>query len=534
MDKTKQKSSDKRESKASSTPQKPVTLPTNTDKRLVLQRNGIAARINKNLFVFKYFYFLFYSAAGTTFPFLVRYFYQIGLSNGQVLVLSAVRPVVHMLFSPLWGILGDRYVSKKMVVQFSLLVWLLATISMAFLEPTEQVCEFVTINDSKTSVINSTTMKTGFFRRRRSVIDIVETPLTTEPKLVEINNNQGGMSGAGPTADEDASLTFSGSGMGSRSDHTLKLKMLSATKQPKIKQKVKDEKVKPTTSLTHPVQIQQRNTLRQSPEELNHIFVTALFTMAVIEFFACPVVVLIDAVLLSKQNEENYSYGQQRVFGSFGYLIFFFIINALLRNSLRPVCGEIYADFVICFCFFALVTIVTLIGTVKLPPMTAIKIANGTRPFQRLKQIFWTQHFATLFVNICFIGFCHSFLEHYYNTIVMSADVSYSTSVTVNFFRFIGEPLALFSSSMILNRAGVINVLFGILIVTAINLFASSFITSPWHVIPLGFLDGWTFGISWVAYATYLVGSAPDDCTATVQGMYRLAIDYRLTMIDID
>jgi len=122
MGEPKPKTSDKKENKASSTFQKPATSSDVTDKKLVLQRNGFAARINTNLIIFKYFYFLFYSAAGTTFPFLVRYFFQIGLSSGQVLVLSSVRPVVHMVFSPLWGILGDRYVSKKMVVQFSLLI----------------------------------------------------------------------------------------------------------------------------------------------------------------------------------------------------------------------------------------------------------------------------------------------------------------------------------------------------------------------------------------------------------------------------
>lgn len=515
------KQKDKRENKAYSMSQKSATSPeTVSDKKLVLQRNGIAARINKKLIVYKYFFFLFFSAAGTMFPFLVRYFYQIGLSNGQVLVLSAVRPVVHLLFSPFWGILGDRYVPKKMIVQFSLLMWLIATISMAFLEPTEQVCEFVAINESKTSVINSTTMKTGFFRKRRSIIDIVETPLITQPKI-EINNNlQGGISGAGPptTDNEDTTATFSGSGMGSPSDQTPKTKV--AQKLPKVKQGGKDNQSKQKPSPAPQDKIQQRNVLRQSQEDLNHIFVTALFTLAVIEIFTCPILVLIDAVLLSKQNEENFSYGQQRVFGSLGYFFFFFIVNALLQNSLRPVCGEIYADFVICFCFFALMTIVTFIGTVRLPPMNTTQTCSGTRPFQRLKQIFYTKHFGTLFVNICFIGFAHSFLEHYYNTIVMNSKVSYSTSVTVNFFRSIGEPLALFSSSMILNRAGIINVLFGIPMVTALNLFASSFVTSPWHVIPLGFLDGCTYGISWVAYATYLIGSAPDDCTATVQGMY--------------
>ncbi|KXJ15265.1 Major facilitator superfamily domain-containing protein 6 [Exaiptasia diaphana] len=359
-------------------------------------------------------------------------------------------------------------------------------------------------------------MKTGFFRRKRAVIDIVETPLITEPKI-ETTINQGIVSGGGPLSEnEDQTVPFSGSGLGSPTDQTVL--HATTTEPPKTKQKEKHRKPQKTAN-----KVKQRNVLRENEEELNHIFVNALFALAVVEIFACPILILIDAVVLSKQNEENFSYGQQRVFGSLGYLMFFFIVNALLQNSLRPVCGEIYADFVICFCFFALITIVTLIGTVKLPSMNCVSSCSGTRPFFRLRQIFYTKHFGTLFANICFMGFAHSFLENYFNSIVMDSKVSYSTSVTINFFRSIGEPLALFFSSMVLNRAGIINVLFGIPLVTALNLFASSFITSPWHAIPLGLLDGCTYGISWVAYATYLIGSAPDDCTATVQGCFQSA-----------
>jgi hypothetical protein len=485
--------------------------------KLVLQQNGIAARINTNLLVFKYFYFLFYGAVGTTFPFLVRYFRQIGLSDGQVLVLTGVRPTVQLLFSPLWGVLGDRYVSKKMLVQFSLLIWLIVTVSIAFLEPTDQVCQFITVSQTQTSIINSTTMKTGFFRKRRSTIEFEELPLPTEPSKTSVKN--GFVSGAGPIVDQDIEDNLSGSGfIPEPVSLKTELNTLGGLKQDAGGQpiKIKNSGVKLEDS---GIKVQKRNKLRQSPETLNEIFLTALFMMIIIESFACPLLILVDAVLLSKQNEDNFSYGQQRVFGSLGYFTFFLIVSALLQNSLRPACEDFNADFVICFCFFAFITIITLVGTVKLPPMNLVPARAATRPFHRLISIFYNRHYGTLLAYICLMGFAHSLLENYYNSIVMSSKVPYGSSMIINFFRFMGEPIALFFSSMILNRAGIINVLFGIPVVTTLNLFASSFVSSPWHVIPLGFLDGCTYGISWVACATYLIGSAPDDCTATVQGL---------------
>lgn len=491
--------------------ERPTSLETRmlANNKLVLQQNGIAARINTNLLVFKYFYFLFYGAVGTTFPFMARYFRQIGFSDGQIMALAGVRPTIQLLFCPLWGVLGDRYVAKKMLVQFSLLIWLIMTISMVFLEPTDQVCQFVRINQTQTSVINSTTVKTGFFRKRRSTIEIEEIPI---PKNAEVL-----ASGAGEIPNQENEDQTSGSGS----------ILETAEKEPNIIEPKHEQTViqKPLIKITtrpekdSGIQIQKRNKLRQSPETLNQIFFTALFIIFIIEVFACPLLVLVDAVLLSKQNEENFSYGQQRVFGSLSYFIFFLIVGALLQNSLRPVCEDYNADFVICFCFFALITIITLVGTVKLPSMNNIPVHAGTRPLRRLISIFYNRHYVTFLSYISMMGFAHSLMENYFNSILMSSNVPYSSSMIINFFRFTGEPIALFFSSMILNRAGIVNVLFGIPVVTSLNLFLSSFVSSPWHVIPLGFLDGWIYGISWVACATYLMGSAPDDCSATVQGL---------------
>ncbi|XP_031566778.1 major facilitator superfamily domain-containing protein 6-A-like [Actinia tenebrosa] len=496
---------------ASTTCEKTTSLENHmlANDKLVLQQNGIAARINTDLLVFKYFYFLFYGAVGTTFPFMGQYFRQIGLSDGQVMALNGVRPTIQLLFCPLWGVLGDRYIPKKMLVQFSLLIWLIMTISMAFLEPTDQVCQFVRINQTQTSVINSTTMKTGFFRKRRSDIEIEQIPLPKTEVLA---------SGAGEIANQEEAQI---SGSGSITETEKESNTIETKQERPITEKTSIEKT--NSRKDSEIKIQKRNELRQSPETLNQIFLTALFIILIIELFACPLLVLVDAVLLSKQNEENFSYGQQRVFGSLGYFTFFLIVGALLQNSFRQVCDDYNADFVICFCFFALITIITLVGTVKLPSMKHMQLHSGTRPSRRLISIFYNRHYVTLALYIIMMGFAHSLLENYFNSILMSSDVPYSSSMIINFFRFMGEPIALFFSSMILNRAGIINVLFGIPLVTSLNLFLSSFVSSHWHVIPLGFLDGWTYGISWVACATYLIGSAPDDCTATVQGCFQSA-----------
>ena len=489
-----------------------------TSQRLVVQRDSHMSRVNKVLLVYKAFYFVFYSSLGATLPFFAGYFRQIGLTGSYMWTLSAVRPFAHMCFSPLWAILADRYlVSKKMILQFSLFVWFVLVISLAFVEPTDQRCEFVSMNQTDSEVLNSTLLKTGFFRRRsvddqklkekHSVQDVHR--LATLPKndgRLDLKEEKTFGSASGfPPSEEEAS----GNG-------PFRLNTSAPTHS---KNKTSGHLIRfipKAASLTTQVNFTTRNEFKNSPSRLHSIFLMTLVLVLLCELFLCPVFVLVDAVVLSKQTEERFSYGHQRLFGSVGYSVVFLIVWLLLNNSLRPVCGAVYADYVICFCCFCVVTLLTLALSGRLdfphhPP--------EPDSYTRLKAIFHNRHHGTFAVAICFAGFSHAVISNFFNKFLEESSEKNGVIGVVKFFYFLGEPVGFLLSSLIINRSGSINVLFAVLTSYTVNLFACSFISSPWHLLPLGFLDSLTFAVSWVVCATYVINSAPRDCAAIVQGI---------------
>ena len=122
-------------------------------------------RINHDLLVYKAFYFFFLSGFGSIFPYLPVYFRQIGLPASQVGLLLGLRPIVQFASAPFWAIMADRYRKRKSVLVMSVISWLIMTMTLAFVEPTNEICEIRQGNDTHQYVVNYTKVKTGFFRR---------------------------------------------------------------------------------------------------------------------------------------------------------------------------------------------------------------------------------------------------------------------------------------------------------------------------------------------------------------------------------
>lgn len=62
---------------------------------------------SKARFRIRGFYFLFFAAVGSIFPYLNLYYQRAGLTGRQIGALSAIMALVTQLASPLWGMLGD-------------------------------------------------------------------------------------------------------------------------------------------------------------------------------------------------------------------------------------------------------------------------------------------------------------------------------------------------------------------------------------------------------------------------------------------
>ena len=91
--------------------------------------------INRDLIVYKLFYFIFFGAVGALFPYLAVFYKQLWLSPHQVGILIGLRPFIQMCASPLWGVLADTYNVSKWILLMSIGAWLASNYSIALVKP---------------------------------------------------------------------------------------------------------------------------------------------------------------------------------------------------------------------------------------------------------------------------------------------------------------------------------------------------------------------------------------------------------------
>jgi len=80
--------------------------------------------LKKHLVVYKAFYFMFYGAVGSLFPYLAVFYKQLYLSAHQVGFLIGIRPFIQMATAPIWGAIADTYNVKKIILLMSIASWL--------------------------------------------------------------------------------------------------------------------------------------------------------------------------------------------------------------------------------------------------------------------------------------------------------------------------------------------------------------------------------------------------------------------------
>ena len=80
--------------------------------------------IRQHLVVYKLFYFMFYGAVGSLFPYLAVFYKQLYLSAQQVGFLIGVRPFIQMATAPVWGAISDTWNVKKIILLMSIASWL--------------------------------------------------------------------------------------------------------------------------------------------------------------------------------------------------------------------------------------------------------------------------------------------------------------------------------------------------------------------------------------------------------------------------
>lgn len=91
--------------------------------------------LNRRLVINKSFYFFFFSAVGSLFPYLAVFYKQLWLSAHETGILIGIRPLIQLFGTPMWGAVADTYKKSKVIFIMSLVAWLVSNYSLSLVSP---------------------------------------------------------------------------------------------------------------------------------------------------------------------------------------------------------------------------------------------------------------------------------------------------------------------------------------------------------------------------------------------------------------
>lgn len=99
-----------------------------------------SATCNPSKLTFKAYFFLFFAAIGSSLPYLTLYYKQLGLTAGHTGILNGVRLFTEFIGSPLWGMVGDKFRMRKIILFASLVSYTTGTLLLMAVQPQNQQC----------------------------------------------------------------------------------------------------------------------------------------------------------------------------------------------------------------------------------------------------------------------------------------------------------------------------------------------------------------------------------------------------------
>ena len=91
--------------------------------------------LNRRLVIYKSFYFFFFSALGSLFPYLAVFYKQLWLSAHETGLLIGIGPLIQLFVTPMWGVIADAYKKNKLIFIMSLVSWLVSNYSLSLISP---------------------------------------------------------------------------------------------------------------------------------------------------------------------------------------------------------------------------------------------------------------------------------------------------------------------------------------------------------------------------------------------------------------
>lgn len=109
--------------------------PVSSDQNQDYVHSRCFSGINRRLFIYKSFYFFFFSSVGALFPYLAVFYKQLWLTSHETGILIGIRPLIQLIGTPMWGVIADTYNRSKLIFLVSISAWLVSNYSLSLVSP---------------------------------------------------------------------------------------------------------------------------------------------------------------------------------------------------------------------------------------------------------------------------------------------------------------------------------------------------------------------------------------------------------------
>ncbi|XP_078374161.1 major facilitator superfamily domain-containing protein 6-like [Oculina patagonica] len=405
-----------------------------------------SATCTPSKFTYKAYFFLFFSAIGSSIPYLTLYFKQLGLTAGHAGILLGLRLFTEFIGSPLWGMVGDRFRKRKIILFASLVSFTAGTLLLMAVQPQNQTCI--------ETMANKTEIKSLIFTSGR----------------MELGSDKQSYNGKEIKSEIIEALTDQGVTNQQFQNHS-----------------------------SRPVLI--RNV---DESEITKIFIIIFVIIFTGQIIGSVVYTMPDALVVGflKENVTT-AFGSFRMWGEVGVALASFIVGGVINFYQSEVCGETVKNYFISFYFFAgfmaLAIFTVAFMEVTYPDQETSTDVNLLPLVKELLKF----HNAIFIIVACYLGILIGLHEYFGLWYLDDLGAEPYMLGIASGIRYTIALLGYVLSGVIMNKFGLVCTIAICLALYGAVYMGLAFVLNPWLGVALFSAQGILYGVSWSACVVF-------------------------------
>lgn len=488
------------------------------------------------------YYYFFYGALGSLFPFLNLYYRAVGMDPWQIGILGGIRPLIALLCAPMWSFVSNKYKIRKIILVASLVSWIAFTIPLMFV-PHSSASDQCPNKGNSTSELSlsdddSLTDHVGRKLDPSENISLVKDRLFSyqEPNQLQEREPNGrslqGQRAHRKTSKRNIQQPDTKSAASGHSRYAaLKEPFVNSFSMSGMKFQVVTN-TKAETSQRRPFDFKSRgapyHNNRKNPYS-DAIFTELLFIVFAGEILQSPTDDLnthFDGTFLEHLGVLYQNVINNNIYSSIGIGLIAFATGLTLRFAPKiTICDVEYANYHIAFVIFTLLMTVAIVISIKFN-FTYRRRRSSFEIKESLRQLISVGNVTFVFI-VFIMGMLRGVLFNfvYWNIVdIGGSDLVVGLTVVS---QYLSDTIMSLSAPILMTYMGYIGMVYLGLASYALRFLIYSWLSTPdsaWVTPPVELLQGISHSTAWSAFLLYITNYTPRSTFPTglflLQGLY--------------